>query len=145
MSRRGRLRPLDLQIEEYRLQFELAALVKKELADIRKKYADRVSPESVREAISAQSAACGLGWNGHDWVWYPDWDGVLIDKCRKLEAAGFTIVQFWRKWKIVFRLEGKEKLTRRQLIERVCDAIGDDFDGITFGRNIVVWREPKGK
>lgn len=76
------------------------------------------------------------------WNWNPAWDGLLIERCEKLEAAGFEVTQFYRKMAI--RMKKPKGLSRAEIVQRIVDAVGEDWNSISFKRGIYVqWRANK--
>lgn len=83
------------------------------------------------------------GWNGRlGWHWDEDWDGQIIRNCYALEKKGFIVTRFYRKRKIMFKLPPKIILSRMEVVQLVCEAIGGTWDGIAFNRGILVWWGP---
>lgn len=137
MPRPDRTRSLDEQVAEYRKQFELYAVVKRETEDLEATLMDPMA--RYREIARIRRRAQDLGWDGSMWNWDEEWDGVLVANCYKLEAAGFIVTQFYRKRKIMFKLPPKQLMTRREIANRVFDALGDKIDGIGFAKGVSVW------
>lgn len=120
--------PLEEQIADYRRQFELFAEYEYAFASKSSSY----ERELARRELERQ------GWNGGHWHWDEKWDGELVAHLRALDASGFKVCRFWRKYKVEVLLP--VGLTRWQVIERLEKAIGSKWVGVTFrGARLTVW------
>jgi len=73
----------------------------------------------------------------YSWHWDENWDGVLVDRCRKIEAAGFTVTRFYRKMKICFK--APKTMSRVEILQKICEVVGSDWNGISFKRGCAIW------
>lgn len=121
--------PLEEKIKAYYREFELFAKYKQRLED---------KSWQVRQAASMEAAA--EGWQGGHWNWDEAWDEPLVEAVKKLAAEGFTVHKFYRKRKIDFT--APKGYTRRRALIAICDAIGEDWTGVSFSkaRGSVWWK-----
>lgn len=76
----------------------------------------------------------GNPFYGKMWVWDDGWDGLLVERCKKLETAGFQVTKFYRKMKIC--LKAPKDWTRLQILEKVIETVGDEWNAIAFKRGV---------
>jgi len=70
------------------------------------------------------------------WNWDEEWDGVLVERVRKLGEAGFNITSFDRSQKIRFKLGN---VPRDEAVAKLTEAVGSDWWGVKFMPSASVW------
>lgn len=124
MARLRELRPLEVQIAEYQQEFtDAEAKWKRE----QEKY------ENGGAAWQKPADKPRINWD-------PEWDGLLVERLQKLQAAGFEIVQFWRKQKIQMR--APQGWNRAHIVQTIEEAVGKEWTGVTFKPHVNVWWGP---
>lgn len=114
-------KPLEQQIAEFKLQFELA----------KKASASKDSRGWIPSDVSRELR--GQGWKGRFWNWDPEWDGLLLDRVWAIQEVGLEVSRFYRKQKIHFKIP--KGMTRPAVVERIVEAVGHDWVGLTFNKS----------
>lgn len=129
-------KPLDEQVAAYKRQFELYAQYQKSLEEIKSMKLGIEAEHQLVRNLNASSWAAG--WDGSRWNWDPSWDGFLVQKCYDLENAGFRVMQFYRKQKIVLQAPDPRP-SRSELMRMILEGAGDDWVGCQFKPQIAIW------
>lgn len=140
---KAKLVPLDEQIAEYKLQFEL-------YAELKAWQKDHPRPENglnydieIRQwradSYAFERSLVERGWWGKSWNWDEAHDGLIIERVQKLAAAGFPIVSFSRNRKITMR--PLPEVSRATNVAVISNAVGDDWYSISFKPQLsIYWR-----
>lgn len=149
------IKPLDQQIEEYKLQFELYLQMKQWFInnpepEHKRLPTDKNDMDVVLRYPSYQAKwddwfklywhekqrLVFLGWKEYEWNWDDNWDGQLIKDVQALERVGFTIVSFSRKRKVTLKdtLEPYEwyDLSDNAYIVNMIDSALKESDSLNY-------------
>lgn len=141
------MRPLDEQLAEYRLQFELTSELETWEAANPKPYVGRL-PLDLAIMSDWETARSQLwdsllrrGWNRQRWHWDEQWDGGFLADVVQLDRTGLKVQQFWRKRRVNCRLPAD--LTRGEVVKLILNTVGDQWIGIQFKRgHVSIWWSP---
>lgn len=140
------LKPVEQQVAEYReifacyleLQAWTAAHPDLRAYVVKKKDGVTVTRNNP-EYTAFHDGLRARGYQRQQWTWDEAWDGLLIERVRRLAAAEFEVQRFWRKQKIDFR--APKGWDRHEVLNIICMVFPtDDWAGINFKRTgMSIW------
>lgn len=144
-------KPLEQQINDYLIQFDYTTeyLIWEHLNKFKgvkrfppegKSFIGKMTPEFqawVNRRDSKYRELKAKGWIGYSKK-YSEFDSIIIDRIRRLESCGFTILSFTNK--SVIRLRSSDKMTTNSLIVSSIDSsIGNIYKSITFKPTLTIY------